>query len=117
MYLLPVHASFTLHLQSLTFLLLLHEASDAGKRQLRNTFIKFVCWKAVIFKTSTKATIPNDIMMTVVTGTVSILENTHAEGIRKGPHSVIICGFNVLGRIGENKKLNIVAKMCPNPST
>lgn len=64
----------------------------------------------MIFETSTKATIPNDIMMAVVPGAVSILENIHAEGIRKGPHSVIICGLNVLGRIGESKKLNIVVK-------
>lgn len=96
---------------------MVHEASDAGKRQLGNTFIKFVCWKAVILETSTKATISNDIMMTVVTGAVSILENMHAEGIRKGPHSVIICGLNVLGRTGESKKLNIAVQMCPNLST
>lgn len=87
-----------------------HEASDAGKRQLGNTFIRFVCWKVVILETSTKTTIPNDIMMTVVTGAVSILENMHAEGMRKGPHSVSIWGLNVLAGIGESKKLNIVVK-------
>lgn len=38
---LPVQDYFTLHLQSLTSLLLLHEASDACKQQLENTFVKF----------------------------------------------------------------------------
>lgn len=112
-----VHVYFTLQLQSLTSLLLLHEASDAGKRQLGNTFIKFVCWRAALLETSTQATIPHDIMMTVVTGAPSILENMHAECIRKGPRGVIICGLKVLGRIRDCKKLNIVVKMCPNLST
>ena len=45
----------------------------------------------MILETSAKATIPNDIMMTVVAGAVSVLENMHAEGFRKGPHRAI-CG-------------------------
>lgn len=81
---LPVQVNFTLHLQSLTSLLPLHEASVVSKQQLGNAFVKFFGWKAVILKTSTAT--PSDIM-TVVSGAVSILENMHAEGIRRG-HTV-----------------------------
>lgn len=82
---LPVQVNFTRHLQSLNSLLLLHEASVVSKQQLGKAFVQFVGWKAVILETSTKAATPSDIMMTVVS--VSILENMHAEGIRRG-HTV-----------------------------
>lgn len=48
-------------------------------------------------------------MMTVVPGAGSILENMHAEGIRRG-HTVSLCGLTVLGRIRESKKPNIAVK-------
>lgn len=83
----PEQVYFTLHLQSLTSLLLLHEASFASKQQLGNAFMRFVSWKAEILKSSSKAATPSDIMMTVVPGALSILEKMHAEGIRRG-HTV-----------------------------
>lgn len=64
----------------------------------------------MILETSTEAATPSDLMMPVVSGAVSILDNMHAEGIRKGPDGVIIYGLNVLGRIRESKKLNVVVK-------
>lgn len=72
-----------------------------SKQQLGNAFVKFVGWKAVILKTSTKAATPSDIMMTAVSGAVSILE----KGIRRG-HTVSLS----VGEIRESKKPNIVVK-------
>lgn len=81
-----------------------------SKQQLGKAFevSKFVGWKAVILKSSTKAATPCDIMMTVVSGAVSILDNMHAEGIRG--HTVSLSGLAVLGRIRESKKPNVVVK-------
>lgn len=65
----------------------------------------------MILETSTEAAPPSDIMMTVASGAVSILENMHAEGISKRPHSVI--NTNSAGqsqRRSRSKKADIVVK-------
>lgn len=66
----------------------------------------------MILETSTEAAPPSDIMMTVASGAVSILENMHAEGISKGPHRVI--NTNSAGqsqrRRSRSKKPDIAVK-------